>query len=313
MADPSLSTAGSQPHGSQKRDRKQAAVYPDLTVIPATSSHTQTLILLHGRGGEGKGFGLELLESKTAAGETLQQVFPNVKWIFPTAKKRRAKWYNRAVINQWFDNVPVDFQDEGEVMTREAVKWQLEGLRETAEFLKPIVDTAVKALGTSNVFVGGLSQGCAMAMHFLASYQGVRDDGNGTKTREQALGGFIGMSEWMPYAADMEEIIRPECYDDSGADEDGPFSHSGDEGDGNVRIEPKEPATSIATGICNLVRDNMDLPPIATINPLCLGTPVFLGHGRNDERVKMEKGLRAMEIFKDMGMQVEWKDYDMGH
>ena len=246
---------------------------------------------------------MEFRNSKTAAGKTLQDIFPGLKLIFPTAKKRRARWYNRAFINQWFDNVPVNEQDRA--ISREQVEWQLEGLRETADFLRPLVEAEVEALGARNVFVGGLSQGCAMGLHLLVSYQGGGDGVSGGAERE-ALGGFVGMSGWLPFAADMEEVIHQGDQDGATGDDD--LFASDD-----TMFESNESTLSKATRVCNLARDNMDLPSIETAEPLCLRTPVFLGHGRNDEKVKMELGLQAAGILRDVGMQVTWKEYDEGH
>lgn len=49
-------------------------------------------------------------------------------------------------------------------------------------------------LATANVFTGGLSQGCAMSLHFLLSYED-----------SPPLRGFVGMSGWLPFA-DGESI-----------------------------------------------------------------------------------------------------------
>ena len=57
----------------------------------------------------------------------------------------------------------------------------------------------------------------------------------------------------------------------------------------------------------------MHLPAIKRSDPLCLKTPVYLGHGKSDERVKVDNGLRAAQCLRDMGMTVIWKAYDEGH
>lgn len=237
-----------------------------------------------------------------------------MKFIFPTAKKRRARWYNRAFISQWFDGVPIDEQGEG--MSREEVEWQLEGLAETAGFLNPLLDEEVGAVGAKNVFIGGLSQGCAMAVHLLFSYQPTERGGNGD---EGSLGGFIGMSGWLPFADDIQDLIglggkrETVCEED----DDDPFETSGGEEEEEDRFdfEPECSQLSPAKQVCNLVRENMELPPFEATDPEppCLQTPVFLGHGKSDEKVKIGLGLELAMVLRKIGMRVRWEEYDVGH
>lgn len=289
--------------------KKDSSSYPDPFIIDSLGEHRQTFILLHGRGSTGEIFGKGLLASQLSGSTdgTLATTLPNMKFIFPTAKKRRAKWYNRASVHQWFDSVPIDEQDAG--MSQTQVEWQLEGLRQSREFLGGIVEEEVERVGASNVFTGGLSQGCAMALHLLLSYEG-------------SLGGFVGISGWLPFVEDMEELLRSGGKDVD-LDEEDPFARSGSENDGEIvafsqdeETNPRQHLTQsmVALEICNFVRDNMDLSPInSSEQPQCLRTPILLGHGRHDGKVKIEKGLRAAELLRDIGMQVVWKEYDEGH
>nr|POE53269.1 lysophospholipase-like protein 1 [Quercus suber] len=301
-------------------DHKDAGLsYSDPFIVEPRREHKQSLVLLHGRGSSGRKFGAELLISQstlqlpgdveTSSSATFASMFPDARFIFPTAKKRRARWYNRATINQWFDSVPINEQDEG--MSTEEEEWQLEGLKQSRAYLKILVDEEVKLVGAANVFIGGLSQGCAMGLHLLLSYEG-----------SPSLGGFVGMSGWLPFNDAMETIVRPRSSCESRQDEsedDNPFATSGDEEidfeaeqshQGETCVDPP----SIAEEVCNFVRDNMDLPPISpSSQPSWLSTPVFLGHGKNDEKVKMAKGLRAFNCLRDLGVQVTWNEYDEGH
>jgi predicted esterase len=302
----------------RKHDRSS---YPEPFFVDARREHQQSLILLHGRGSNGKDFGEGLLRSQIGLlpeGDfeptTIAAVLPNTKFIFPTARKRRAKWYNRATISQWFDNVPIDEQDAG--MSQEQAEWQLEGLRQSREYLRKIVDEEITLVGAANVFVGGLSQGCAMGLHFLLSYTGFRS----------TLGGFIGMSGWLPFVDDMEDILHPPRNDEEHDDNDecdDPFALSDSDFDHVEHASSSEQAvlpsgnialSSAAVTICNFVRDNMDLEPMTgSQHPPWVQTPVFLGHGTKDEKVKVGKGFRAAEFLRKVGMQVTWKEYDEGH
>lgn len=211
------------------------------------------------------------------------------------------------MINQWFDNVPIDEQKKG--MSRAEIEWQLEGLRETAEFLSPVLDEEVKAVGVENVFLAGLSQGCAMGLHLLLSYQVKGSEGDGQK---KALAGFIGMSGWLPFAEDIRQLIglREETGEVEAEEEEDPFATSGDEDEG-IGFDP-EPQLSPAIQVCNLVRENMEMSPLLSV-PTCLQTPVLFGHGKSDKKVAIELGREASMVLKEIGMQVTWEEYDEGH
>lgn len=172
-------------------------------------------------------------------------------------------------------------------MTREQEEWQLEGLREEGEVLRGIVEREGEVVGEGNVVLGGLSQGCAVGLWFLLGYGG-------------RLGGFVGMSGWVPFGGDVEDIV---ASGEGEGDGDDPFATAG------------SPISSKAVHVCNYVREMMDLPPISeTQEPALLNTPVFLGHGLHDEKVKVAKGRQAARILQNMGVQdVTWKEYDEGH
>jgi predicted esterase len=92
----------------QNKGRKRGKGYPEPLIIPPSTAHTHSVILLHGRGSNATRFGLEFLKSKTSSGKSFQELFPSVKFIFPTAKRRRATVLKRVRIHQWFDNYPPD-------------------------------------------------------------------------------------------------------------------------------------------------------------------------------------------------------------
>ena len=279
--------------GAEKIDEsnKVAAAYPEPLVIPSKARHTHTFVLLHGRGSKAHEFGIDFIASRTSSGKMLPQLFPGMKFIFPTAKKRRAAAYNRAVINQWFDHYPVeDLEDLSEHQDI-----QIEGLRESGAFVRQIILEEAKAVTLENVLVGGLSQGCAMALHVLLSFESdVVEDG--------ALGGFVGMSGWLPFRDSLEEIIHP-TRNHSEADD--PSER------GKDKVHDNQ---SVGTCVMDFVRDIMDLPPTTTDLPACLQTPVFLGHGELDAKVPAKLGRQAASTLEAMGMDVTWRGYEkLGH
>lgn len=276
--------------GIGKIDEKKATTaYPEPLIIPPSARHTHTCVLLHGRGSNGEEFGVGFITSRTSSGKMLPQHFPGMKFIFPTAKKGRATAYNRAVINQWFDNHSLEEPSEHQEL-------QVEGLRESGAFVRQIILHEANAVTLENVIVGGLSQGCAMALHVLLSFESdVVENG--------ALGGFVGMSGWLPFQNSLEEIVNA-SYEHHNIDD--PF-----ERDHTDSIHDNQ---SVGVRVMDFVRDNMDLPPMTTDLPACLQTPVFLGHGEADEKVSAKLGLQAASTLERMGMDVTWRGYEkFGH
>jgi phospholipase/carboxylesterase len=42
-------------------------------------------------------------------------------------------------------------------------------------------------------------------------------------------------------------------------------------------------------------------------------TPIFLGHGTNDEIVLVDRGRDSRDALKALGCDVEWHEYPMAH
>ncbi|KAJ5779487.1 Phospholipase/carboxylesterase/thioesterase [Penicillium paradoxum] len=169
-----------------------------LVIPPLSKKHTHTIISLHGKGSNAKRYGLVLL---TAA--TLRARLPTVKFVFPTAKKRRATRFKRMPINQWFDNFSI--VDPGE-----RIELQVDGLCETADFVRDLISEETRILGEGShkrIILWGLSQGCAAGIFTLL---GGSSDTSGAST----IGAFVGMSGWLPFEQQLCEILR--CGDIQG-------------------------------------------------------------------------------------------------
>jgi predicted esterase len=166
--------------------------YPTpLTIKPLAAEHTHTFIVLHGMGSNAERFGRELLSSANLPGR-----LPTVKFVFPTARKRRSTVLKKIPINQWFDNYSLE--DPGQ-----RTDLQVEGLTETAEFLRGLITLEASILGEKGyqkIVLGGLSQGCAAGVFTLLG------GGFGENGRE-TLGVFFGMSGWLPFEAQLNDIL----------------------------------------------------------------------------------------------------------
>ncbi|EPE33671.1 alpha/beta-Hydrolase [Glarea lozoyensis ATCC 20868] len=201
-------------------------------------------------------------------------------------------------MNSWFDNSSFENSYEREEL-------QCQGLAENYQMLKSIIRHEADELGEGGLgklFLGGLSQGCAMALHVLLAFE--RDEG------EKLLGfrGFIGMSGWLPFQNDIDGLLGIGEGDDGACDEN-PF---GDESSGEEDSMNEENAV---TKVSQFIRTEiMDLPVAKKESLTARHTPIFLGHGDQDDVVPLEYGKRVMEALKAMEMNVEWKVYaKLGH
>lgn len=261
-------------------------------VIEPTAQHMHSLILLHGLGSNGEKFGKELIESGVSSnGKRLVDIFPGAKFIFPTSRKRRSTAFGRAMLRQWFDVGSLD-----EPSHRQEV--QLQGLAESSQEILQLINEESQKISRENIILGGLSQGCALGLACLL-------------TLDFPLGGFIGMSGWLPFQHEIERAAKGEEYMDDdnpfGSDTDDPFANS-DEG------VPK-----VQDPIVRVMDFSRDLLCLQSLGNPCKAnssilTPVFLGHGEVDDKIKLHFGKSGYETLISCGFCVTWKSYrDQGH
>ncbi|KAJ5107642.1 hypothetical protein N7456_004317 [Penicillium angulare] len=311
--------------------------YPAPLVIPSLSEqHTHTIIALHGRGSNAEKFGRELIASAN-----LQSRLPTVKFVFPTASKRRSTILKKIPINQWFDNYSLD--DPGE-----RTDLQINGLCETAAFLRGLIAKEADLLGDGGygkVVLWCLSQGCAAGMFALLG-------GWPDVTQSQSIGAFH-LKEILQYrdnptsSSDDHELGSEEenraltSYGDSDEDNNDLIS-DGESNEGNFS-EPEndpfqqftkpddeidvfftgdEPEVPPPIQAVDYVREILDLPLLSTIEhesvaaSLCqLQIRVFLGHGAQDPKVSVQLGEKMSRVLSTgLGMDVTWKPYEgLGH
>ncbi|KAI1804244.1 alpha/beta-hydrolase [Daldinia bambusicola] len=257
-------------------------------VVEPITTHCHTIILLHGLSSNGRKFGSELLQTGVdSSGRKLQQLLPNARFIFPTAKPRRSSAFKRIVLTQWFDLARISDPEYRK-------ETQIQGLVESAVELEQLIRQEVSIVSPQNVIIGGLSQGCAMSLSVLLAL-------------DYPLGGFIGMSGYLPFRKDIEEAIRG---DDADLDDDNPFATS--EPVGEFEPQAQDPRRKAAV----FERDLLCFPPLAnateadTAHP----TPIFLGHGDADEKKPYEQGEAAARTMQAAGYEVVWKLYhELGH
>jgi predicted esterase len=259
--------------------------HPSPFVVQPTHKHTQTFILLHGLGSNGEQFGVEFLETGiNSHAQKLTDVFPGARFIFPTAKKRRSSAFGRATITQWFDIASLDDPS----FKRET---QYNGLADSTEHLLKIIKAELGLIQPGQIILGGLSHGCAMALSLMLGL-------------DVALGGVVGMSGWLPFQRDIADLLcsHLDLYNESEE-----FFDTGERGEESNR-DAVEDILVLQREILSI--ECKDTDKIKT----CLSTPVFIGHGQADEKVKVSLGDDIVRTLQSLGMNVTWKKYqDQGH
>ncbi|KAK8251745.1 phospholipase/Carboxylesterase [Phyllosticta capitalensis] len=153
----------------------------------ATHSHTHTVIFLHGRDSVAPEFAKELFESQASNDQTLLEIFPGFKWVFPESGLQKLARFG-IEMSQWFDIWSLED-------TEERKDTQRAGLFQSIGLILKIIDREATLVGMDKIILAGISQGCATAIHTLL--QG-----------ERKVGAFIGISSWLPLEAEIEQIAR---------------------------------------------------------------------------------------------------------
>lgn len=249
----------------------QLTDHPEPFIVLPTKTHTHTLVLLHGLSTVGLSFGTDFMENaRNAEGSALPQAFPHVKFIFPSGAPRRCTAFGGKLMHVWFDITTITDRTIGE-------EKQIEGLAESTTYLCKLVReelTNLELVGRSreDLVLGGFSQGCAMSIWVLLNM--------GLK-----LGGYVGMSGWLPFRRQIDSVIE------AGADQ-------------KVR----------RLSAINYMGDAVRVPYLshfpAPERLESFATPVFLGHGSKDMKVRTAWGEEMRDTLRSLGVDVVWKGYE---
>ncbi|KAI9661254.1 MAG: hypothetical protein M1821_009581 [Bathelium mastoideum] len=286
------------------RSRKARDGYPEPFVVPPKSEHRQTFILLHGRGSNGPVFGSGLLATPLAGCSlTLQEAFPHAKFVFLTASMRRARIYKRSRITQWFDHWTLDAPLQMQEL-------QIDGLRESLAFVHELMREEIDVVGSGNVVLGGLSQGCAAALVSLLTWSG------------EPIPAVVGMCGWLPFHKMLQDVVNHDKKNSETAGDD-PFLRSQE--DDSQRISAEDASIDLDTAkvetgtvnccsaIISLFEELQMVPPKVLQMPF-QKTSIFLGHGMQDEKVPLERGHEARDCLAAFEVDLTWKAYErLGH
>jgi predicted esterase len=265
-----------------------ASKYKVPLIFEPSEEHRQTLIILHGRGSTAEQFAEPFLShpvSPLNEGSTsisFREHFPHSKFVVPTASLRRAAIWKRSLTHQWFDNWFLDRPEYREEL-------QLEGLRESSGYIHSLLRREIESIGARNVFLIGLSQGCATSLISILSWNG------------PALAGVLGMCGWLPFRERMEEVLQMTPPDP----DDDPFQ--------TVESDLGSRETANLDKARQWLVDELDLT-MGNGHEQLRQVPIFLGHGKLDENVPMSLGKAASRLLDKLELHVTWEEYEgLGH
>ncbi|KAI1387950.1 phospholipase/carboxylesterase family protein [Hypoxylon trugodes] len=156
------------------------------TAIEPSTSHTHTVVFLHGRGDNARNFAASLVHLRGSHGRNLGEMFPSFRWVFPQAPMRKCA-SSPETWPQWFDVWDVrDFTINEDL--------QAVGLKEVVPAIRRILaDEAAKLGGRwDHLILMGISMGGATSVHTLFNLDVPPDAGG-------RLAAFIGFSCRCPF------------------------------------------------------------------------------------------------------------------
>ncbi len=264
---------------------KDTSPFSEPHVILPTSIHTHTIILLHGRGSNGKEFAEELFEGETFSEQTLPQHFPGFKWVFPNAKSSFSTVFHED-LPQWFDIYSLTDPNSKEEL-------QIDGLRESVAFVHGLIDQEVQVFGPSagdRIILGGLSQGCAAGITTLLS-------------GACGIGAFVGFNGWMPLLSRVKGVISSP-----------PSGHTAlNERKCNRLAAALRENLIITEGREAYLVDRGREHVLADLEDEHVHTPIFLSHTKDDNVVDIALGREMRRTLIALGThRVVWKQYDSG-
>lgn len=148
----------------------------DYVVQPATT-HSHTIIMLHGRDSFASEFAEEPFESQASDSRTLPQIYPSFKWVFPNSGLLKSKRFDMD-LSQWFDMWSTEKPHDEEELSRA-------GIEKAIARIVDLVRTEAQFMPLDHIFLGGISQGAAVAIHSLLQ-SGLQP------------GGYPGFCTWLP-------------------------------------------------------------------------------------------------------------------
>jgi predicted esterase len=153
--------------------------------------------------------------------------------------------------------------------------------------------------GVKNVVLGGLSQGCAASLMAVLLWEG------------EALAGYVGMCGWLVFERDVRRVLDGD--EQENWEGDGEVFDPFERGDGDG---VSEEAVGVEARVVRTLRERLEFEGGWEVKsrPRSFDTPVFLGHGTEDDKVPVARGKGAAECLRAAAVDAEWRVYQgLGH
>ena len=109
------------------------------------------------------------------------------------------------------------------------------------------------------------------------------------------LGAVVGMNGWLPFVSRLHAL-----------------SMLSEKNEGHVKnLDSKEPQNRSDSGSIDVLQELCKLTSLPTLptNTRILATPVFLGHGELDTKIRLRHGQLARDVLRKLSIDVEWREY----
>jgi predicted esterase len=176
---------------------------PRHVYFPSTPVHTCTIILLHDTNSTGAELAAALAASSATAGKSIFEHFPSCRWVFPSAQPRQTDTCHASRGN-WIDidivangDAEADSPQQGQLSpsAKDKDEGEDKDLEACVEYILQIVEEEIGRLAgdSRRVVLGGFGQGMAVAVATLIAAR-------------RRLGGFVGVSGWVPLPGKTEGL-----------------------------------------------------------------------------------------------------------
>lgn len=233
--------------------------------------HTYTVILLHGRGSTAKEFAADLFALGTEVGNSLKDIFPALRWVFPDAGLQWCTAF-REERSAWFDTFSLD-----DLTKRQDL--QVEGLRNSVQHVGLIVEQEIERLDgdSTRLVLGGFSQGSAVALWSMFT---------GRSIANGRIGAFIGLCAWIPFSEEVEASVK--AWDSTL-----PLGE---------RLRALEDTAMDILGL-NTLNTSRE------IEACLIDLPIYLGNGTDDALINVYHFYHLTDILRALGSAVDGNVY----
>ena len=282
--------------------RKFEALHPPSFVhVPSTShTHTSTLIFLHGTSQTGPELASIFLPFPIPSSptptisptptKTLPELLPNTRFVFPTGAPKKTTVFGGSETNSWFDIHTFADRTVGE-------DDQIPGLSESIAYLRSLVEEEVDILvqggvergeARKRIVVAGFSSGAALTV--LGMLSGEWEIGG-------AIGGYVGMSGWLPFRLNIERVLDAAEVGQRMSSARGHvraflgfYEMEKQEEGGPVKLERERQKTELEE-----VKEDR--------------SKILLCHGEMDVKMRYEWGVQMRDTLEQIGFDFHFKSY----